>query len=211
MRGDFVSLQRCTDEDYERIADWALSSVSTYSSGSPQLLGGADIRQAARQGGMNYMMVVTHEGERIGAVNWGPLAYQGSYTIGSAIGASGLWSQGYGAEANVLLLNHLFHALNAHRVQLTLGMHNRHMVQIVMHGGFVVEGILRDYFFVDGRHFDAVTCSLLRSEFYALAEDSELGLAADTVPAEEKEAARSMFADHLERRSAGYLLDLLER
>nr|BBK08001.1 GNAT superfamily acyltransferase [Streptomyces sp. TP-A0584] len=211
MRGDFVSLQRCTDADFERIADWSMSAASTYSSGAPQLLTGEAIRQAARQSGMSFLMVVTHEGERIGAVNWGPLAYHGSYTIGSVIGAAGLWTQGYGVEANVLLLNHLFHALNARRVQMTLGTHNRHMLQIVVNAGFVVEGILRDYFFADGQYFDAVTCSLLREEFYALAEEAELGLAADTVPADDKAAARRMLTAHLDHRSAAYLRNLFER
>ncbi|MET9293047.1 GNAT family protein [Streptomyces sp. NPDC003077] len=211
MRGDFVSLQRCTEADFERIADWSMTAASTYSSGARQLLTGPEIQQAARQGGMSFLMVVTHEGERIGAVNWGPLAYHGSYTIGSVIGASGLWTQGYGVEANVLLLNHLFHALDARRVQMTLGTHNKHMLQIVVDAGFVVEGILRDYFFVDGRHFDAVTCSLLREEFYALARTAELGLAADTVPAQDKADARRLLTEHLEHRSATYLRDLFER
>ncbi|MFE6738010.1 GNAT family N-acetyltransferase [Streptomyces tubercidicus] len=211
MRGDFVSLQACTDEDFQLIADWSGSTVSTYSSGSPQFLSAEVLRQAVQQGGMNYLMVVTHEGQRVGAVNWGPLAYGGSYTIGSAIGASGLWTQGYGVEANVLLLNYLFHAKNAHRVQLTLGMHNRHMVQIITHGGFTLEGVLRDYFFLDGQYFDAVVCSLLRQEFYELARASELGLAADVIPADEKAEARELFLEHLERTSAGYLRDVYER
>lgn len=211
MRGDFVSLQGCTDDDFELIADWSASTVSTYSSGAPQFLPPELLKQATRQGGMRYLMIVNHDGERVGAVNWGPLAYEGSYTIGSAVGSPGMWTQGYGAEANVLLLNYLFHAKNAHRVQLTLGMHNRHMVQIITRGGFTLEGVLRDYFFLDGQYFDAVVCSLLREEFYALARSYELGLAADVIPAEEKEEARRLFLAHLERSSAGYLRDVFER
>lgn len=211
MRGEFVSLQGCTDEDFQLISDWSASTVSTYSSGSPQFLPAELLKQATQQGGMRYLMIVTHEGDRVGAVNWGPLAYEGSYTIGSAIGTPGLWAQGYGVEANVLLLNYLFHAKNAHRVELTLGMHNRHMVQIITHGGFTLEGILRDYFFLDGQYFDAVVCSLLREEFYALARSSDLGLAADMIVAEEKEEARRLFLEHLDRVSAGYLRDMFER
>ncbi|MER7848921.1 GNAT family N-acetyltransferase [Kitasatospora sp. NPDC096077] len=211
MRGDLVALETCTDEDFQLIVDWTGSRVGTYSSGSPQFLSAELLRDAVRQGGMHYLMVATHDGTRVGAVNWGPLAYEGSYTIGSAIGVTGLWSQGYGVEANVLLLNYLFHAKNAHRVQLTLGLHNRQMVQIITHGGFTVEGVLRDYFFLDGRHWDAVVCSLLRDEFYALARTSELGLAADVVPAGEKAEARRLFLEHLDRTGAGYLRDVHER
>ncbi|MBX9397652.1 GNAT family N-acetyltransferase [Streptomyces sp. TRM72054] len=211
MRGDLVSLEACTDDDFQLISDWSASTVSTYSSGSPQFLSADQLRQAVRQGGMHYLMIATHDGARVGAVNWGPLAYEGSYTIGSAIGASGLWTQGHGVEANVLLLNYLFHAKNAHRVQLTLGLHNRQMVQIIAHGGFTLEGVLRDYFFLDGRHWDAVVCSLLREEFYALARTSELGLAADVVPATEKAEARRLFLEHLDRTDARYLRDVYER
>lgn len=206
MRGDFVSLEPCRDEDFQRLSDWSAGTVSTYSSGSPQFVSVDALREAG-----NFLMVVTHEGQRVGAVNWSPLGYPGSYTIGSAIGAPDLWTQGYGVEANVLLLNYLFHARDAHRVQLTLGTYNRQMVQIITHGGFTLEGVLRDYFFLDGRYFDAVVCSLLREEFYALARDSDLGLAADVIPAEEKEEARRLLLGHFAASSATYLQELFER
>jgi hypothetical protein len=51
----------------------------------------------------------------------------------------------------------------------------------------------KDYYFVDGQYHDALIGSILRNEYYAVREPSAI------IPAEDKEAARRIAAEFLEK------------
>jgi hypothetical protein len=121
--------------------------------------------------------------------------------IGGAIGDPELWSRGYGAEAFDLLIDHLFHARNAHRVQFTTAMYNKNVLRLATRAGFVLEGVLREYYYLDGCHHDAVVWSLLRSEYYGVVEhlkrtDPDFALP-ETVSESDKVEARRIVAQYL--------------
>ena len=59
-----------------------------------------------------------------------------------------------------------------------------------------VDGILRDYYFLDGTYHDAVAASILRDEYYNLRNSVRMA-PADIVPREEKEKARELLAKYL--------------
>lgn len=201
MRGELVSLVPVGDDDYRLLATWAASAANTYSSGSSEFASEDTLRTALRDSGGTYLMVVTRDGRRIGAVNWRRMSYHGSYTVGNTVGDSELWGVGYGVESIALLLEHLFHARNAHRIHFLTGTHNKPMVQIFTQGLITIEGILRDYFFVDGEYHDAVVGSILRHEYYdpANAEFTPR----DVIPAEDKATARALLRNHLARHPIG--------
>ncbi|HXV91940.1 MAG TPA: GNAT family protein [Pseudonocardia sp.] len=199
MRGELVSLRAArSKEDFDWIADWSSSVASIYSAGGVYPFTGEQLRSAAEQGGMSYLMVLDRHDEVVGAVNYQQLTYPGHFEVGNAIGVSELWGLGYGAESVALLLEYLFHQKMAHRIHLVAGSYNLRMMQLFVSGKIHVEGVLRDYFFLDGAYHDAVVGSILREEFYALVPAAEKdGL--DLVPSAEKREAADVLDAYLRR------------
>ncbi|MFI0406070.1 GNAT family N-acetyltransferase [Actinomadura sp. 3N508] len=205
MKGDYVSLRRMKDGDFELLADWIGGRVGTYGAGSPHFIRPEDLSRGAD----TFLMVVRNGGERIGVVSWRQLQYVGSYELGVAIGDESAWTDGYGVEAVLLLLQYIFHARNAHRVEMKAGLFNRQPMRMVTQGVMVLEGILRDYYFLDGEYHDAVVFSLLRDDYYELVRT--LQLQPDTVPQAEKREAFKVFQEYLANRPQDHLSLLLNR
>ncbi|MGV9381911.1 GNAT family N-acetyltransferase [Nonomuraea sp. NPDC003707] len=198
MRGNLVSLEPVSEEDYELIARWSGESAGVLGQGTPVFVSPDSIREGVESpmtagSRSGYFMVASLAGRKIGVVSWTTMAYPDSYTGASRIGDPRLWAHGYGMEANILLLGYLFQQRNAHRVHMPVGLYNRQMIQMATRGYFVLEGILRDYFYLDGAYCDAAVYSVLRHEYYALAAAApEAGLAVDLIPEEHKREARRM-------------------
>ncbi|HET6859843.1 MAG TPA: GNAT family protein [Streptomyces sp.] len=192
MQGEFVSLRPIRDrDDYDLIALWSASDAGSYSSGSQVFLTGEAMEAFVAKHGINYLMVVDRSGEPVGGVSWQQLAYPGSFEVGNVVGSSDLWGLGYGVESVNLLLEFLFHQRNAHRIHLMTGLFNKQMVQIFLTGPIRTEGVLRDFFFLDGEYHDALVGSLLREEYYGFLKS--LGTQPnDLVPGADKAAARTM-------------------
>jgi RimJ/RimL family protein N-acetyltransferase len=196
MKGQLVSLDpSMSADDWDLLAQWSSSEVSVFSSGGRYAVTGEQLRSQT-SGGMTYLMVVDKAGKRVGAVNWRQLTYDGHYEVGNAIGVPELWDLGYGVESVMLLIDFLFHQRNAHRIHLKTGSFNRRMVQIFTSGHIRIEGVLRDYFFLDGEYHDAIVGSILRHEYYRLAE-LEGGPSMDVIPAEEKAEAKRRLREYL--------------
>jgi diamine N-acetyltransferase len=145
-----------------------------------------------RSGG-EFLMVCTPDGQAIGTVSWTPTQAPGNYVIGVMIGDRDMWGVGFDLEAKILLAGILFGAKRAHRVEFTCGLYNRRPVENFCAGQITVEGVLRDYYFVDGQYHDGLIGSILRNEYYAVREPSAI------IPAEDKEAARRIAAEFLEK------------
>jgi RimJ/RimL family protein N-acetyltransferase len=140
-----------------------------------------------------FLMACTPDGQAIGTVTWKPTQAPGNYVVGTMIGDPDMWGVGFGMEATILLVGMLFDSKGAHRVEFTCGLFNRRSVENFCSGLITVEGILRDYYFVDGAYHDALIGSILRDEYYAHREPL------DIVPAKDKEAARTIVADFIEK------------
>ncbi|WP_079104954.1 GNAT family N-acetyltransferase [Streptomyces prasinopilosus] len=192
MQGEFVSLRPIRGrDDYDLIALWSASDAGSYSSGSQVFMTGEAMEAFVAKHGLNYLMVVDRDGEPVGGVSWQQLAYPGSFEVGNVVGSSELWGLGYGVESVNLLLEFLFHQRNAHRIHLMTGLFNKQMVQIFLTGPIKTEGVLRDFFFLDGEYHDALVGSLLRDEYYAFLES--LGTnPVDLVDRQDKLDARAM-------------------
>uniref|UniRef100_A0AAU2VA86 GNAT family N-acetyltransferase n=1 Tax=Streptomyces sp. NBC_00003 TaxID=2903608 RepID=A0AAU2VA86_9ACTN len=205
MKGRLVSLARPTDADYELMAEWlgpnspaAVLTADTNEFATPQAL-----RQLDESGSIRQFAVRDHDGRTVGTVNHRRSGPAGNFIIGGAIGDPELWRRGLGAEAFDLLLDHLFHSLNAHRAQFTTALYNKSVLRLVTRAGFVLEGVLRDFFFLDGAYHHAAVWSLLRHEYYEavdiLTRTSPSFVGPDRVPEEDKAAARDLIRAHLRK------------
>ncbi|MFG2528391.1 GNAT family N-acetyltransferase [Streptomyces sp. NPDC048516] len=203
MQGRLVTLEWPGDDDWAAIASWLRpGSPAAVLSGDWELLGAAEVEQANRSGRVHHLVIRSKDGERIGTVSYQRSGRIGGFTVGGAIGSPELWRRGYGAEAVVLLVDYLFHQLDAHRVQVTTAGYNKGVIRLMTKTPFVVEGILRDHCYLDGRYHDAIVWGLLRDEHYASLKPSEdnrvlaVGLA-DFLSDDDKTQARAVLAEHL--------------
>ncbi|MFE0187220.1 GNAT family N-acetyltransferase [Streptomyces sp. NPDC058989] len=220
MQGRLVTLEWPGDDDWAAIASWLRpGSPAAVLSGDWELLGAAEVEQANRSGRVHHLVIRTKDGERIGTVSYQRSGRIGGFTVGGAIGSPELWRRGYGAEAVVLLVDYLFHQLDAHRVQVTTAGYNKGIIRLMTKTPFTVEGILRDHCYLDGQYHDAIVWGLLRDEHYASLKPSDdddnrvlnVGLD-DFVSEDDKTQARAILAEHLStagRRTAlsAYLND----
>jgi RimJ/RimL family protein N-acetyltransferase len=98
--------------------------------------------------------------------------------IGSArlfvyIGEAEARSGGIGTTALYLALRQAFREMRLHKVWLTVHPYNFPAISVYTKLGFVLEGILRDDFLMDGRRIPSLYMGLLESEFEGLKAGTE--------------------------------------
>jgi RimJ/RimL family protein N-acetyltransferase len=188
-----VALAPVTEDDYALLSQWTSSNTWVYASGIQSHISAAELKAFLDRVDDEFLLVCTPDGQAIGMVSWKPTDTPGNYVVGTMIGDADMWGAGFGLEATILLVGMLFDSKNAHRVEFTCGLFNRRAVESFCSGLIMVEGILRDYYFVDGAHHDALIGSILRDEYYSVREPSEI------IPAKDKKAARRIVAEFLEK------------
>lgn len=212
MEGTLVRLVPVEDADYPLIAKWLKPSLpATMGAG-----GTTDYRpvESVRDfmSKLPLAMIETKDGRKVGLVQWRVISHDRNYELGAVVGDPELWDSGCGAEASLLALDYLFRFKDAHRVQFTAGLYNRRVLTFLFKTGVVIEGILRDYFYFDGRYHDAVVASILRPEYdRALAELDGLPAVPEMVPAAERELAVKEFRAQIRQRWDRMYADLVER
>lgn len=95
-------------------------------------------------------------------INW--LYRSAEYRV--IIGEKSYWNKGYGSEVARLVLDYGFNKLNLNKIWLGVNAENKGAVASYKKSGFKEEGVLRDEIYRNGRYYDAIRMSILRSEFY---------------------------------------------
>jgi len=85
--------------------------------------------------------------------------------FGIFIGEKKYWSQGYGRDAALLTLKHGFEDLNLNRIFLFVFENNPRGISSYKAAGFVQEGVLREAIYKNGRYYNVLVMSVLRSEW----------------------------------------------
>jgi [ribosomal protein S5]-alanine N-acetyltransferase len=85
--------------------------------------------------------------------------------FGWLIGPAEYRGKGYGTDALVQLLRFGFHHLGLNRIWSAVALQNENSIGSIDKVGMTNEGILRQYFFVNGGYIDGVVLSMLREDF----------------------------------------------
>lgn len=204
MRGMLVRLRAVEEDDYRLFPEWVGYSLAGVlsSGGQSNDLSAADWQRVITTGDTRYAVIELLSGGAIGAVSWRAKRYPGSFEVGGLVGRQSLWDSGSGVEAAMLMIDHLFQALNANRVEMMAAIYNRRTVGFLIKGGLTVEAVLRDYFFADGEYHDAVVCSILRAEYYSASYDEYMP-STEVLPPADRAAARALLSQHLAENAAG--------
>ena len=136
----------------------------------------ADIREnttaagirAALEAGLQMRLVVDRDDTPVGVTTWRCTNGLRNYEFSIVIGSPELWLSGVGAEAAMQVVDQLFMIHDAHKVTVTTGAHNPYVSPALARGGFTLDGMLRDHFYIDGEYCDALVWSLLATEHRAL-------------------------------------------
>ncbi|MER5501431.1 MULTISPECIES: GNAT family N-acetyltransferase [unclassified Streptomyces] len=193
MNKHSVTLAPITGSDCEIISQWTSSKAWVYASGIRAHMSPADVESFFGRVDDEFLLVCTDDGQAIGVVSWKQTDTPGNYVVGSMIGDSEMWGAGFGLESVIHLVGMLFDSRNAHRVEFNCGVFNKGAVENFCSGIMRIEGILRDYYFLDGQYYDALIGSILRDEYYAMREPSSI------VPSDEKAAARLVLEEFIKK------------
>ena len=113
-----------------------------------------------------YFSILDPSGTPVGRIDYEDIDEKnGSASLGVLIGEPSARSRGYGPDAIVALLRHLYLDRNLHRVDLTVLTWNERAIRAYRKVGFVEEGVHRDHRYADGVYFDELRMSMLRRDF----------------------------------------------
>lgn len=73
--------------------------------------------------------------------------------------------KGYGADGLRVLVNYAFQEMNMHRVGLVVSAFNTQAIQTYERVGFQHEGVMRDFVYRNGSHYDLLYMSILDHEW----------------------------------------------
>ncbi|MBE9158524.1 GNAT family N-acetyltransferase [Nodosilinea sp. LEGE 06152] len=98
----------------------------------------------------------------IGTINLNTIVRGALYgaTLGYSLSAQ-YQGQGYMTEAGQRLITYAFGELNLHRIMANYLPHNHRSANVLKRLGFQIEGIARDYLFINGQWQDHVMTSLV--------------------------------------------------
>jgi len=85
--------------------------------------------------------------------------------LGIMIGEKDYLNKGYGTDAIKTTLRYAFNKMNLHKIQLRVYEFNKRALKCYEKCGFKKEGVMREDLFRDGKYYNAVFMSILRSEF----------------------------------------------
>lgn len=94
----------------------------------------------------------------------------GNATTGSLIGEKDCWGKGYGTDAKMLLLNYAFNTLNLRRINSSTIAYNERSSRCLQRCGYQLEGILKEYYYREGKYWDRNLFRIFRPEFEPLWE-----------------------------------------
>ena len=81
------------------------------------------------------------------------------------IGDKEYWGKGYAREALMKAIEYMFKERNIHRIQANVLESNMQSLKMHKKCGYVIDGLLRESVFKDGRYQNQYVLSLLKEEF----------------------------------------------
>ncbi len=175
IRGRLAALRPIEREDLDALWRWLNDPAVMYFWAEPALTSRDELESRYQAGGLggstgrvHWLLIETLEGEAIGRVGYVDLDRRNRRAeIAIQIGEPAYWGRGYGRDALVAFLGHLFHELNLHKVWLRVEAFNERARRAYEACGFRRDGVLREHTFLGGRYWDSIVMSITEDEFRA--------------------------------------------
>lgn len=110
-----------------------------------------------------FLAIVLKDADRhIGNIKLGPIDWIHRVAdIGLIIGEKDCWGRGYATEAIRLISKYAFEQLNLHKLTAGCYSSNQGSAKAFQKAGFMVEGVRKDHFYIDGRYVDDILLGLV--------------------------------------------------
>jgi RimJ/RimL family protein N-acetyltransferase len=172
LSGERVVLRATQREDvprlYELFEDLELKYLSDNDPPKPRSLAADQARFEELLGEQDrnwFYFAIELDGEVIGSGGIQNIDhFRRCCDLGISVGRD-YWGKGYGQDAVRVLVDYAFTHLNMNRVALEVLADDERAVGAYKKAGFVEEGRMREYSWVNGRYEDALVMSILRSEW----------------------------------------------
>ncbi|MBV9282234.1 MAG: GNAT family N-acetyltransferase [Chloroflexi bacterium] len=174
LTGNIVNVRAVEPTDYQHIWRWVNDpEVMLYWGRPGNTVSLAEVSALeevrARRDDSRKYIIETTEGQAIGQIDYYNLVWEErSAWVSIQIGEPDYWGGGYGTDAMRTLLRYLFGQLGLHRVSLNVHASNLRAQRSYKKNGFVKEGVLRDWHYVNGEWVDGVVMGVLDRDFAAL-------------------------------------------
>ncbi len=86
-------------------------------------------------------------------------------TIGIFIGDKDFLSKGYGYDAMNVLIDFIFSEMNMNKISLNAFSFNERAINCYKKCGFIVEGVLRNEIYREGKYYDNIYMGLMKEEW----------------------------------------------
>jgi RimJ/RimL family protein N-acetyltransferase len=171
LKGKKTILRPFEDKDAERCCRWVNDpEVAQYISNhwpmtvTEEAKWIADMSSGKRTG--FGLAIETHDGIHIGnmgvhKINW----IDGTAETGALIGEKEYWGKGYGTDAKMQLLNHLFNTLNLRKICSAALAFNARSIAYSLHCGYMEEGRRKKHVFRNGAYHDIVDLALFKEDW----------------------------------------------
>ena len=164
-----------TDDELARIYRWSRDEeVLRWSGGSPTPLTFEEFKERFKRERLRpdprreIFAIFTPEGELIGRVGCFAIdRKEGQAELGIVIGEKDYWGQGYGSDAVITFLQHIFETEGLQRVYLFTFTHNLRAQRCFAKCGFKRMGVVRRFSVELGEH-EGVEMEIRREEFEQL-------------------------------------------
>lgn len=175
IKGKRVVLRPVTDRDYPLIRKWINApEIAKYWYGrdKPRMLGWLKqhFRSIASDTNPCQSWLIEVTGIPIGYMyntcySDDDGEFTGRVELDILIGDTSKWGKGYGTDALITLMQHVFSEQRAERIFLTPRIINKRAIHVYEKAGFKKEGLLRHFEKFEGEWVDCVMMAILRSEF----------------------------------------------
>ena len=110
--------------------------------------------------------IIKPDGQLIGSIGFDQVNITArSARIYLGIGCQEHWGKGYSTDALTVFVRYLFNQWNFHRLSAETWQKNLRALACYQKLGFIIEGTLREAYYVDGQYYDAIILGLLKQDF----------------------------------------------
>ncbi|KLU63201.1 putative ribosomal N-acetyltransferase YdaF [Peptococcaceae bacterium CEB3] len=173
--GERIMLREYKREDLEHIRKWVndpevvdnLSDIFL----APHTLNNTEdfldsVLKGARQNSYCFVIADKETEAYIGQIDLFNINWKNRHAeIGIVIGEAENRGKRIGSEALTVLQDFVFNRLNMNRLEIKVHSYNTRAHRCYLKSGFVEEGRLREMFYINGKYFDTIILSMLKSEF----------------------------------------------
>ncbi|MER7990214.1 GNAT family protein [Streptomyces noursei] len=146
-------------EREEEMLDGVLAAPFSYVSTEGPVWRTAAMRRRIIEDERKSHVLVCQESQIIGAVSWSAGQTPGYFRLILTSSSDKAWTPGTADEAVRAALSTLLRAAEVKRVELLVATYNEVLLEyLTQYSGFIVEGVLRDRFFIDGEFWPGIMC-----------------------------------------------------